>query len=207
MTGRPLGPLTWSLSVGRGAGLWAGALGGGTDVRRTCVVPGTQPSSSLASGCQKERPPCLSPLSLLSTSSSGPGAVPAPGSRPGGGSTSGEGRVRRTPALHVIPWLTPHRTAGPAQPSPQSRLLLYPFFAPGHGQPAATGRSGSGEYEEMPARGPGGGHETHFTYAATSGPAVFSVSRGTRLATPLTPEDCRSQFGDFSNMRSWPFGV
>lgn len=118
MTGRPLGPLTWSLSVGRGAGLWAGALGGGTDVRRTCLVPGTQPSSSLASGCQKERPPCLSPLSLLSTSSSGPGAVPAPGSRPGGGSTSGEGRIRQTPALHVIPWLTPHHTALPGPPSP-----------------------------------------------------------------------------------------
>lgn len=119
----------------------------------------------------------------------------------------GAGPPDPCPACHPVAHAAPHRTAGPAQPSPQSRLLLYPFFAPGHGQPAATGRSGSGEYEEMPAQGPGGGHETHFTYAATSGPAVFSVSRGTRLATPLTPEDCRSRFGDSSNMRSWPFGV
>lgn len=120
----------------------------------------------------------------------------------------GSGAGPPDPCTAVIMWLTPHRTAWPSQPGPRSHLLLYPFFAPGHGQPTVvTGHSESWEYEERPAQAPDGGREIHFTYTAASVPAIFSTSRGTRLATSLTPENCQSQCGDFNNIRSWPFGV
>lgn len=147
---------------GFGQGLWAmGRKRGG----RACSW-GTEPSSS-RSGLSKRTTPL--PLTVITAEHLQLGARACASIWPPAWwrEDLGSGAGPPDPCTAVIMWLTPHRTAWPSQPGPRSHLLLYPFFAPGHGQPTVvTGHSESWEYEEMPAQAPDGGREIHFTYTA-----------------------------------------
>lgn len=103
------------------------------------------------------------------------------------------------PAQHVLMWLTSCNASWSFQPNSHAHLLLFPLLSPGQSQPTVTGYPEFLEYEKTSVGTQDRGHEIYFTYPATSDPAIFPTSSGTRTVT-LTPEVRQSPFGDFSNI-------